>query len=58
MPAVDEACNRVEKSFGGRTYHGNERTTFVIGTEGRIEAVLPRVKASEHAERLLEALRQ
>jgi peroxiredoxin Q/BCP len=46
----------VEKSFAGRTYHGNERTTFVIGPGGRIEAVLPRVKPDAHVDLLLDAL--
>ncbi len=46
----------IEKSFGGRTYMGNERTTFVIGADGRIEAVLPQVKPNEHVDQLLEAL--
>lgn len=46
----------VEKSFAGRTYMGTERTTFVIGADGRIERVLPQVKADAHAGQLLEAL--
>jgi peroxiredoxin Q/BCP len=46
----------IEKSFRGRTYMGNERTTFVIGADGRIEAVLPQVKPNEHVDQLLEAL--
>jgi peroxiredoxin Q/BCP len=46
----------IEKSFAGRTYHGNERTTFVIGPDGRVEAVLPRVKPDAHVDLLLDAL--
>jgi thioredoxin-dependent peroxiredoxin len=46
----------VEKKFMGREYMGNERTTFVIGPDGRIEAVLAQVKPAEHADQLLEAL--
>jgi len=46
----------VEKKFMGREYMGVERTTFVIGADGRIEAVLPRVKPNEHVNQLLEAL--
>ena len=46
----------VEKKFMGREYMGVERTTFVIGADGRIEAVLPQVKPNDHAEQLLEAL--
>jgi peroxiredoxin Q/BCP len=46
----------VEKSFAGRTYMGVERTTFVIGPDGRIERVLPQVKPAAHVDLLLEAL--
>ena len=46
----------IEKTFAGRTYFGNERTTFVIGADGRVERVLPQVKPEEHADQLLEAL--
>ncbi|MGI8871051.1 MAG: thioredoxin-dependent thiol peroxidase [Candidatus Limnocylindria bacterium] len=46
----------VEKTAGGRTYLGNERTTFVIGADATIEHVLPRVKPDEHVDLLLEAL--
>jgi thioredoxin-dependent peroxiredoxin len=45
-----------EKSMYGRKYWGNERTTFVIGEEGRIEAVLEKVKPAEHAGQVLELL--
>src|SRR5512146_220382 len=33
----------VEKKLYGRTYFGNERTTFVIGEDGRILAKFPKV---------------
>ena len=46
----------VEKSFAGRKYRGNERTTFVIGPDGRVESVLPRVKPDEHVDLLLDNL--
>jgi len=46
----------VEKKFAGRTYFGNERTTFIVGADGRVEHVLPQVKPDAHAEQLLEAL--
>jgi thioredoxin-dependent peroxiredoxin len=42
-----------EKSMYGRKYWGNERTTFVIGEDGRIEKVLPKVKPAEHAGEVL-----
>ena len=46
----------IEKRFAGRTYFGNERSTFVIGPDGRIEHVLAQVKPAEHVEQLVEAL--
>ena len=46
----------VEKSMYGKTYMGVERSTFVIGPDGRIEHVLRKVKPAEHLGQLLEAL--
>jgi len=46
----------VAKKFMGREYMGNERSTFVIGTDGRIEHVLPQVKPDQHVDLLLEAI--
>ena len=46
----------VKKSMYGRTYFGNERTTFVIDADGRIAAVLRKVKPAEHDKLVLEAL--
>jgi peroxiredoxin Q/BCP len=46
----------VEKSMYGRKYMGNERTTFVIGPDGRIAEVLRKVKPAEHDELVLDAL--
>jgi peroxiredoxin Q/BCP len=46
----------VEKTFAGRKYKGVERSTFIIGPDGRIEHVLERVKPMEHVELVLEAL--
>jgi peroxiredoxin Q/BCP len=46
----------VEKGFMGKTYMGVERTSFIVGPDGRIEHVLPRVKPGEHVDLLLEAL--
>ena len=46
----------IEKNFAGRTYFGNERSTFVVGPDGRIEHVLALVKPAEHVDLLMEAL--
>ena len=42
----------VEKSMYGRTYWGNERTTFVIDRDGRIARVLRKVKPAAHDKRI------
>ena len=46
----------VEKSMYGRTYFGNERTTFVVGPDGVITHVFRQVKPAEHDEKVLAAL--
>jgi peroxiredoxin Q/BCP len=46
----------VEKSMYGRTYFGNERTTFIIDGDGRVSRVLRKVKPNEHDEQVLQAL--
>jgi peroxiredoxin Q/BCP len=46
----------VEKSMYGRTYMGNERTTFVVGPDGVIAEVFRKVKPAEHDELVLGAL--
>ena len=48
----------VEKQRYGRTYMGNERTTFVIGPDGTIREVSGNVKPAEHDELVLGALAQ
>jgi peroxiredoxin Q/BCP len=45
-----------EKSMYGKKYMGIERTTFVIGKDGRIAKVFSKVKPAGHAEQVLEAL--
>jgi peroxiredoxin Q/BCP len=46
----------VEKSMYGRTYMGNERTTFVIDPDGNIKEILRKVKPAEHDDLVLSAL--
>lgn len=46
-----------EKSMYGRTYMGVERTTFLIGADGRIAKIWPKVKVAGHAEAVLESLK-
>lgn len=45
-----------EKSMYGRKYWGIERTTFVIGADGRIEKVFRKVRPKQHADQVLQAL--
>lgn len=47
----------VQKSMYGRTYFGNERTTFVLDSDGSIMRVLRKVKPGEHDRLVLQALR-
>lgn len=46
----------VEKNMYGKKYMGIERSTFVIDREGRISAVLRKVKPEEHVEKLVALL--
>lgn len=46
-----------EKSMYGRTYMGVERTTFLIGADGKVARVWPKVKVAGHAEDVLESLK-
>lgn len=46
----------VEKSLYGRKYMGVERSTFVIDAEGKVSAVLEKVRPEEHVNLLVETL--
>jgi peroxiredoxin Q/BCP len=45
-----------EKQFMGRKYMGTNRVTFLIGADGKIKAIWPKVKPEEHAAEVLAAL--
>jgi peroxiredoxin Q/BCP len=45
-----------EKSMYGRKYMGIERSTFVIGVDGKVERVFSKVKPEGHAAQVLESL--
>ena len=45
-----------EKSMYGRTYMGIERSTFVVGQDGKIAKIFPRVKVPDHVAAVLESL--
>ena len=42
-----------EKSMYGRKYMGIERTTVIIGPDGKVQKIFPKVKVSGHVEDLL-----
>jgi peroxiredoxin Q/BCP len=46
----------IEKSMYGRKYMGNERTTFIVGADGKVAEVLRKVKPAEHDALVLKAL--
>ncbi len=45
-----------KKSFLGKSYMGIERTTVIIGPDGTIERIFPKVKVLGHAEEVLNSL--
>jgi thioredoxin-dependent peroxiredoxin len=46
----------VEKSMYGKKYMGTERTTYLIGPEQKIKAILKKVTSTGHVALLLQAL--
>ena len=47
----------VEKKNYGRTYMGIQRSTFLIGPDGKIIRIWPKVRVKGHAEEVLAAVR-
>lgn len=48
----------VEKNMYGRKYWGIERSTFVIGKDGKIEEIFRKVKVDGHTEEVLKTLKK
>jgi len=46
----------VEKSMYGKKYMGVERSTFVIGPDGKLKAIYRKVKPAEHTAEVLTGL--
>ncbi len=44
-----------KKSLYGKEFMGIERTTFVIGKDGKIKKIFPKVKVEGHVEEILQA---
>ena len=42
-----------EKNMFGKKYMGSERSTFIIDAEGKLKAILPKVKPEEHTQKVL-----
>ena len=61
FPLLVDADHEVAKAYGawgtksnyGRTYEGVIRSTFVMGPDGRIAKVWPKVKPAEHGQEVL-----
>jgi peroxiredoxin Q/BCP len=45
----------VQKSMYGKTYMGMERTSFLVGADGKIARIWRKVKPEQHAAQVLEA---
>ena len=56
-----DVCERygtwVEKSMYGKTYMGIERATFLIGPDGKIAQIWPKVKVPGHVDAVLAAVK-
>jgi len=46
-----------EKNLYGRKVMGIARTTYIIGKDGRVQKVFPKVQVDGHAKQVLEALK-
>lgn len=65
VPLLSDARGGVCKTYGvwtekkmyGKTFFGIERSTFLIGGDGRIARIWRKVKVPGHAEEVLEAAR-
>lgn len=57
-PVADAYGVWVQKSMYGKTYFGNERTTFIIDSDGKVAEVLRKVKPAEHDALVLAALEE
>jgi peroxiredoxin Q/BCP len=66
FPLLSDPGNIVTKAYGvykkkslyGREFMGIERTTFIIGRDGAIKQVFPKVKVNGHTDEVLAALKQ
>jgi peroxiredoxin Q/BCP len=45
-----------EKKFAGKTYHGINRSTFIIDADGKVVRAMMGIKAAGHAAKVLDSL--
>jgi peroxiredoxin Q/BCP len=53
---ADKYGTWVEKSMYGKTYMGVQRATFIIGPDGKVARVFPKVQPKKHDDVVLKAL--
>lgn len=66
MPLLADTDKKVSQAYGvykekmmyGKPVMGLERTTFIIGKDGLIKKIFPKVKVDGHIEAVLAALDQ
>jgi peroxiredoxin Q/BCP len=66
FPLLSDPDNTVTKAYGvykmkslyGRQFMGIERTTFIIGRDGVVKHVFPKVKVNGHTDEVLAELKQ
>lgn len=66
FPLLSDPDNGVTKAYGvykrkslyGREFMGIERTTFIIGADGKVLKVFPKVKVNGHVAEVAEALKR
>jgi peroxiredoxin Q/BCP len=66
FPLLSDTANEVTKAYGvykkkslyGREFMGIERTTLIIGRDGSVREVFPKVKVNGHAAEVIEALKR
>jgi peroxiredoxin Q/BCP len=66
FPLLSDPANTVTKAYGvykmkslyGHQFMGIERTTFIIGRDGVVKQIFPKVKVNGHTEEVLASLKQ
>jgi peroxiredoxin Q/BCP len=64
FPLLSDESATVSKAYGvykkksmyGRSFWGIERSTFIIGPDGKIRSIFPRVKVEGHLQEVMDAL--